>query len=100
MTRPDNGVVEQIVLRFKPFRAKYVKSKPWHPSQETLEDTLEDPETSREGYCDIGFRLIVNKELIARILEFGDDVVVVAPLGLREAVVEVLKKSLLGYGFL
>ena len=50
--------------------------------------------------CDFGFRLIVNKELIARILEFGDDVVVVAPLGLREAVVEVLKKSLLGYGFL
>lgn len=89
VTRPYNSVVERIVLRFKPFRAKYVKSKKWHSSQEIISDT--------EGSCDIGFQLIVNKELIARILEFGDDVQVIEPLYLREEVLAILKRNLAQY---
>ena len=86
VTLPSDGIVEDIVLRFKPIRAKYVKSKQWHHSQETLADT--------EGYCDIGFKLIVNKELVARILEFGQDVEVIAPKHLRLTVMDILKSSL------
>ena len=50
-----------------------------------------------EESCDIGFHLIVNKELIARVLEFGNDVEVIAPLRLRESVKEILEKSLEWY---
>ena len=89
VTRPVDSLAERIVLRFHPLRAKYVKSKAWHPSQEILSDT--------EGSCDIGFHLIVNKELIARILEFGSDVEVVTPLHLRTAIIETLKESLKQY---
>ena len=89
VTRPVDSQTERVVLRFQPFRAKYVKSKAWHPSQEIVSDT--------EGSCDIGFHLIINKELIARILEFGSDVEVIAPLHLRESVKEILEKSLERY---
>ncbi len=90
VTRPEQGVVERIVLRFKPLRAKYVKSKAWHPSQEVVTDI--------EGrYCDIAFNLIINKELTARILEFGNDIEVIEPSRLREEVKVILKHSLEQY---
>lgn len=70
--------VEHIRLRFNPKRGNYVRTKPIHFSQKVLSDTEEGLEISLD--------LIPNQELLARLLSFGADVEVLAPLSLWQQI--------------
>lgn len=76
---------QKVLLRLSPSRAPYVLTKPLHKSQQKLEE-------NQEGIT-IGLKVILNKELEARILELGCDVEVLAPRELREKIGEILKKA-------
>ena len=78
VTRPQEGKLQEIVLRFSPEAAPYVATKPLHPSQRKL-----DPinfETKIE--------VIPTKELERLILSFGDEVTVVSPQELKNRLEE------------
>lgn len=75
-----------VVLRFTAERGKYVETKKIHSLQEAT--WLSD------GSLEVRLLVELNRELEARILEFGKDVCVVAPLTLRERIQHILRKAL------
>ena len=77
VTKPINSEVEMVELLFAKRRAPYVITKPIHDSQRL-------PKVQNDGSVIISIKVIINKELISRILSFGDEVQVLAPLSLRE----------------
>lgn len=79
VTLPRKGEgreVADVVLRFSAERYPYVATKPLHPSQRIAD----------AGRREVALRVVPNKELTARILEFGADVEVVAPASLRNEI--------------
>lgn len=78
-----------VRLRFSPRRGHYVATKKIHPSQ--WEQRLDD------GFWEVNLRVRPNRELEARLLEFGPDVEVVEPAELREKIRECLRKALEHY---
>ena len=70
-------------------RAPYVKTKPIHHSQKVISDD--------ENGLNIELTLIPNRELVAQILSFGDDVKVLEPEELRKEVSEYLEKAYMKY---
>lgn len=77
---PEDGVVAEVHLKFNAQQAKYIYTKPLHPSQRVVEETAE--------YTAFAFRLIPNYELESLILSFGERVEVLRPERLREKVRE------------
>jgi predicted DNA-binding transcriptional regulator YafY len=67
-----------VVLRFTPFRARWIKEQLWHPEQ-TL-TCLED------GSLELSFPVADFREIKLKILQFGADVEVVAPEELRDEI--------------
>lgn len=78
----------QVRLKVRKPRAYYMDTKPWHTSQviEKEEDT----------YMIFKFKLVLNKELEAQILEFGKAIEVLEPLSLRQNIYNILKETI-GY---
>ena len=72
-----------MLLQFSKRRFPYIVSKPIHGSQKTISPT--------EGL--ISLDVIPNRELESIILSFGDDVEVLAPLSLRDAIATKIKNS-------
>lgn len=70
VTNPEDGIVENIVLKFIDKRLPYVLSKPIHGSQRV-----------KNGY--IYLQVKVNRELISLLLSYGADVEVIQPTDLR-----------------
>lgn len=81
VTIPDVPA-EHVLLKFSPQRLPYVLSKPLHHSQK-----LKDKEN---GIIEITVK--PNRELMALLLEFGDDVEVLQPEHLRQEIQEKIKK--------
>ena len=81
VTIPDVPA-EHVLLKFSPSRFPYVHSKPLHHSQK-----LKDKEN---GIIEITVK--PNRELMALLLEFGDDVEVLQPKHLRQEIQEKIKK--------
>lgn len=75
---PKQGKVENVVLKFKAERAKYVITNPLHYSQKLIKETT--------NFTTLSFELIPNKELEALILSFGADVEVLKPKELKERI--------------
>lgn len=75
---PDDGQVEEILLKFSKHRYKYVETRKLHKSQQL--------EKEDHDSCTISVKVIVNKELISLIHYFGPDVEVLAPASLREII--------------
>lgn len=82
--------VQWATLRFTPERARWVAAEHWHPQQEG--QFLDD------GSYQLRLPYSNDPELIMDILKYGPDCVVVAPAGLREKVVGLLKSALGRYG--
>ena len=83
------GVPEWVELQFTPVRANYVLTKKLHPSQTV--------EQQADGTWLIRIFVELNKELTARILEFGKDVLVISPSTLRGQIIATLQESLASY---
>lgn len=81
VTIPD-APAEHVLLKFSQNRLPYVLSKPLHPSQKTKDKT--------NGIIEITVK--PNRELMALLLEFGDDVEVLQPQTLRLQIQEKIKK--------
>jgi predicted DNA-binding transcriptional regulator YafY len=76
--------VEEVVLCFVPQRGNYIKSKPLHPTQRTLEDT--------ERGLTIALDVKINPELLSEILSYGEQVQVLRPDTLKNQLRELLVK--------
>lgn len=74
------GEPVQVVLRFTPERAKWLKDSSFHPSQQQKE--LPD------GYLEVSLQVCNDWSLLRFVLGFGADVEVVEPMELRERVKE------------
>ena len=85
-----NCPVEKVMLRFKPTQARYVESKPLHPTQRIVNST--------ETHTDIRIEVLHNFELEQLIFSFGDRVEVMEPATLREAIARRVEKLHRLYG--
>ncbi len=82
--------VQWATLRFTAQRARWVAAEHWHPEQQGR--FLDDSSYQlRLPYSN-------DPELIMDILKYGPDCEVLEPVGLREKVVGLLRKTLEGYG--
>jgi len=77
---PEEGKVEEVRLAVYGDQAKYVRTKPLHPTQRVVE---ESPERTV-----FAFRLMPNYELERLVLSFGERAEVLSPRWLREKVRE------------
>ena len=80
---PPDAKVEKVVLKFSAHRFPYIQAKPIHGSQRTLS----------ENDGTIQLNIIPNRELESIILSFGDDVEVLLPSSLRNAIATKIKNS-------
>ncbi|CAH0999053.1 hypothetical protein LEM8419_00348 [Neolewinella maritima] len=88
VTRPEDGVVENIVLQFDSHVAPYVRTKPLHPTQrmQELGDGLS-----------VTIKVIPNFELAKLVLSFGDQVTVVEPTSFRKSIQGRLNQAVASY---
>ena len=84
VTKPEDGTLEKIHLKFSEQRINYVLTKPLHGSQKL-------DKTDQEGRT-VTIEVIPNNELYQLLLSFGADVMVVSPLGVREEMTDRIKK--------
>lgn len=75
-TRPDNQEPEEVILSFKPFQGKYIKTFPMHHSQRILADT---PDELR-----ISLRVLITYDLKMELRMHGNRVTVIQPEGLLD----------------
>lgn len=83
------GKRADIILSFDPFQGKYIKTLPLHSSQQIIADNNEEFKISLD--------VVINHELIQRILMYGENVEVVTPVSLRREIKRVLTESLAFY---
>jgi len=81
-----DGPVEDIHLWFTPTFGHYIKTMPLHDTQKTIRDDA-------EGFV-ISLQLIINNELISRLLSHCPHVKVLQPLSLRKKLVEAMKEAI------
>lgn len=90
VTKPINTELQEIRLRFDAKQAPYITTKPIHESQK-------QPKYNKDDTVDIIIQVIPNYELISKILSYGDSVTVIAPLTLRETIVNKIKALYINY---
>jgi len=80
------GMLETVTLRFSESRFPYVMTKKLHQSQQFVGERM------------VSIRVYTNRELTAKILEFGEDIEVLEPPTLRKEIREILQRAALRYG--
>ncbi|MEJ2881034.1 helix-turn-helix transcriptional regulator [Pedobacter sp. GR22-6] len=78
VTVPDNGIINTVIIAVKKEFMPYMQTKPLHGSQTNLETT------DNEGI--LSFKVIINYELISKLLSFGDNIRVIEPQHLAERI--------------
>lgn len=76
---------QEIVLSFKPFQGKYIKTLPLHPTQEILKDI--------ENELKIKLKLCITHDFIMELLSFADNMKVIKPKSLINHVKEAHKSA-------
>lgn len=89
VTHWDDTILETFKFRVHKPRAYYVRTKPWHSSQTEIEETDEN--------INFQYRLRFNRELEARVLEFGKDICVIAPAWFKAHIANILKEAATQY---
>ncbi|ABQ27559.1 helix-turn-helix transcriptional regulator [Geotalea uraniireducens] len=74
----QGGASVRVVLRFNPFRARWVRDELWHVEQSV--------EELADGSLLLSFAVADFREVKLRILQFGADVEVVEPVELRDEI--------------
>jgi len=85
VSRPNNKDVLELKLRFSVKRIPYVITKPIHGVSQLLDKT--DPENRT-----IILNLLPNNEMYQALLSFGDDVEIIGPVEVRDAMKEITNK--------
>jgi predicted DNA-binding transcriptional regulator YafY len=80
VSRPIDGVLTAIILKFTPQQAPYIKTKPVHGSQRVISE-------NGEGLT-IQIEVIPNYEFESLILSFGSECELISPLYLRSRIKE------------
>jgi predicted DNA-binding transcriptional regulator YafY len=86
--RGEGGTVENVVLRFTPQAAAWVRDERWHHSQQM--------EALADGGLVLRFHCSINHELVRWLLSFGAGVRVELPDHLRNTLVDEAKEILSG----
>lgn len=81
VSRNNDMAVEQIILRVSNQRYPYVETKPFSENQRIVD--YDDQSHT------ITFPMLVNRELVAELLSFGDDIEVLQPQHLRRQIAEI-----------
>lgn len=89
VTLPTTGKENIVRLKVKTSLMPYFKTKPWHRTQIVKEENQE--------YSIVELKLIINIELISRILSFGAGVKVERPAYLRKRIKQLLELTLEQY---
>lgn len=76
---PTGRQPELVLLKASPERARYIETKPLHPSQRV-------DERAADGSVVFAYHLVHNVELENQLLSFGETVEVLFPLSLRKAI--------------
>lgn len=87
--RYQKTLTEEIVLKFKPLQARYVKQKPLHHSQKILKET--------DNELTISLFLQNNFDFRMELLSYGDAVTVIKPESLKNQLIETYKKAIENY---
>jgi predicted DNA-binding transcriptional regulator YafY len=82
---PDQGEPEEIILSFNPFQGKYIKTLPLHETQEIFVDN--------ENELQIKLKLYITFDFMMELLSFGDNMKVLKPVSLVNAVKEAHVKA-------
>jgi len=86
----QGGHPQEVVLRFNPYRARWLRHEIWHPDQVMEEQP--------EGSLILRFIVTDFREVKLRILQYGADVEVVAPERLRDEILGELGRMVKLYG--
>jgi predicted DNA-binding transcriptional regulator YafY len=89
VTKPKDHTIEEVELIFSEEQAKYISTKPLHPSQRS--SVLES------GELQVRLRLIPNYELEMKILSFGEKVKVKHPIELQNSIIKRLDLAYKNY---
>lgn len=87
--RPNDGKAEEIILSFTPHKGKYIKTLPFHESQEVL---IDDNNEFR-----VRLNVYVSYALKQEILSHGNEVKVIKPKGLVSELKKELESALKQY---
>lgn len=85
----DGGNRETVVLSFTPFQANYIRTLPLHWSQKEI--------LTNEKEVQFEYYLLLNHELMQKILSYGAEVKVIKPAALQVKHKEWLKNTLAKY---
>ncbi len=86
----QGGKSVEVVLRFTPFRARWIREQVWHPDQQMI--------PFADGGLELRLPVVDFREIKMKILQFGADVSVVAPEDLRNEIGEEVRKMGEMYG--
>jgi len=79
------GEYADVILSFNPFQGKYIKTLPLHHTQHEL--------ANNDNEYRVCISVVINHELIQRILMYGENVEVIAPKSLRAEIQRVLSET-------
>jgi len=82
---PNDEAPKDIILSFKPFQGKYIKTLPLHDTQQVLVDN--------EDELRIRLKLHLTHDLIMELLSFGDHMKVIEPTSLADEIKNAHKKG-------
>lgn len=86
VSRKSGATLEKVVLRFANARAHYIETNRLHSTQSQVAEKTSNTHTT------FSYDLIINQELEALILSFGEDVEVLESKKLRQIIIEKVKR--------
>ncbi|MBV7441124.1 WYL domain-containing protein [Weeksellaceae bacterium TAE3-ERU29] len=86
---PNDYKPKEIILSFKPFQGKYIKTLPLHESQEILVDN--------DNELRIKLKLFITHDFLMELLSYGDTLRVLEPECLIKDLRDNLKRALMSY---
>jgi predicted DNA-binding transcriptional regulator YafY len=89
VTKPSNAVLTQIKIKVNQQIAPYIKTKPLHGSQKSIDEN--------EEFYMFSIEVIPNYELMKLLLSFGNAISIVEPLGLKNEIIDILNKNINNY---
>jgi predicted DNA-binding transcriptional regulator YafY len=89
VTLPENGLIETVILSVKKDFLPYLETKPLHGSQTSLKSNKDENLLS--------FKLIINYELISKLLSLGTSIKVLKPAHLVQSIKKQIQTMALNY---